>query len=168
LEPSAGRASPEERTTASAGPPAREATGQAEAVEWTIRPWREHRAGAALTALGALLLGLLAAWVLPGQLLPAALLALAVLGSLAPGMAPIRCRVDGGGVARSVLFTWERRSWAEIRRARLGAAGLFVSPCAESSRLERFRGLFLPLPRQPAGAAALRERLQREVVRHGL
>ena len=138
------------------------------AMEWTVSPWREGRARAALAASAALLLWLLAAWLLPGQRLLSSLMGLAVLGVLAPGMTPTRCRVDGAGVARRAFLAWERRGWAQVRRARVSPAGLFVSPLGRRSRLDRFRGLFLPLPRDGAVAAPLLEALREEVARHGL
>jgi hypothetical protein len=142
--------------------------GSPAAVEWTIRPWREDSAGVVRAAFAALLLWFLAAWLLPGERLLATLMGLAVLGSLAPGMAPMQCRVDGDGVARRVLFAWDRRAWTEIRRARVSDAGLFVSPFARRSRLDRFRGLFLPVPRRAASAAPLLAALRCELGRHGL
>jgi hypothetical protein len=163
LGQSAGCAS-QDAVPAGPGAPA----AAAGAVEWTVSPWREDRARAALAASAALLLWLTAAWLLPGQRLLSTLLGLAVLGVLAPGMAPTRCRVDGAGLARRALLGWERRPWEQVRRARLGPAGLFVSPFAERSRLDRFRGLFLPLPRAGADSGRLLEVLRREVARHGL
>jgi hypothetical protein len=133
-----------------------------------VSPWRERRTRAALAAAAALLLWLLAAWLLPGEIALSSLLGLAVLGALAPGMSPTQCRVDDGGVARRRLFAWDRRPWPQIRRARFEAAGLFVSPFSHPSRLDRFRGLFLPLPRRATEGDPLRQALQREVARHGL
>jgi hypothetical protein len=147
---------------------AADATGAPAPVEWTVSPWREDPAGAVRVVLAALLLWLLAAWLLAGERLVATLVGLAVLGALAPGMVPTQCRVDDAGVARRNFLAWERRGWPEIRRARLGAAGLFVSPFDERSRLDRFRGLFLPVPRRGAGAGPLLEALRQEVGRHGL
>jgi len=138
------------------------------AVEWTISPWREDPARAAFAVIAALLLWLLAAWLLPGERLLSTLMGLAVLVVLAPGMTPTQCRVDDNGVARRVLFAWDRRAWPEILRARVGVDGLFVSPFARRSRLDRFRGLFLPVPRRAADTAPLLEALRQEVGRHGL
>ena len=133
-----------------------------------MSPWRERRA-AAVAAVGcALALWGLAVLALPGQPLPAALLGIAALGALAPGMAVTRCRVDGEGVARRLVLGWDRRRWRDIRRARLGPGGLFVSPLAEPGALDRFRGLFLPVPGAPSEREPLLEALRREVVRHGL
>jgi hypothetical protein len=137
-------------------------------LEWTVSPWRENRAGAALAVGAALLLWLLAAWLLPGERALSSVLGLAVLGALAPGMSPTQCRVDDAGVARRLLFAWDRRAWPQIRRARVEAAGLFVSPFSHPRRLDRFRGLFLPLPRRAAEGALLLQAVRREVARHGL
>ena len=167
LAPSAGCASQEARAPEPDAPPGGRGRG-AVATEWTVSPWREHRTRAGLAALAALLLWLLAAWLLPGERLLSTLMGLAVLGALAPGMTPTRCRVDGAGVARRGLLAWERRVWPAIRRARVSEAGLFVSPFARPSRLDRYRGLFLPLPRDGAAAAPLLEALRREVARRGL
>ena len=136
-------------------------------VEWTISPWREDPTRAALAVIAALLLWLLAAWLLAGDRLPGTLVGLAALGALAPGMTPTRCRVDADSVARRGLFAWERRAWSDIRRAQVSASGLFVSPFAQRNRLDRFRGLFLPLPRRNGSGAPLLETLQRELGRHG-
>ena len=138
------------------------------ALEWTVSPWRENRLAATGAALVALGLWLLLVRLLPGDRLTASLLGVLLLASLAPGLAPTHCRVDGEGAARRVLLGWERRRWSEIRRARLAAGGLFVSPLARPGRLDRFRGLFLPLPGGDTGAATLREALRRELSEHGL
>jgi hypothetical protein len=168
VEPSAGSASGQ----APGGRPLPEARGSGEApscaVEWTVNPWRENRAAAAGAALVVLGLWLLVLRLLPGERTAATLLGLLLLASLSPGMAPTRCRVDEDGAARQVLFTWERRRWADIRRARLAARGLFVSPLARPGRLDRFRGLFLPLPSRPGEGAELREALRRKLEQHGL
>jgi hypothetical protein len=141
--------------------------GSPAAVEWRVSPWREDPARAALVVTAALLLWLLAAWLLAEERLLSTLMGVAVLVVLAPGMTPTQCRVDGSGVARRVLFAWDRRTWPEIRRARVSAGGLFVSPFAQRSRLDRYRGLFLPVSRSAADTAPLLEALRQEVGRHG-
>jgi hypothetical protein len=148
--------------------PSGDPAGSPATVEWTINPWREDPVRAGFAVIAALLLWLLAAWLLPAERLLATLMGVAVLVVLAPGMTPTQCRVDGGGVARRVLFAWDRRAWPAILRARVGAHGLFVSPCARRSRLDRFRGLFLPVPRRAADSAPLLETLRQEVGRRGL
>ncbi len=142
--------------------------GPSAALEWTVSPWRENRVAAAAAVGCALALWIMVALLLPGEPLVASVLGIAALGALAPGMAATQCRVDGEGVARRRLLAWERRRWSDIRRARLGPAGLFVSPLAVPGRLDRFRGLFLPVPGRPAAGEPLLEALRREVARHGL
>lgn len=136
-------------------------------LEWTVSPWREDPAAAAAAVLVGLGLWLVVVLLLPGERLAATVLGALLLASLAPGMAPTRCRVDADGAARQVLFGWERRRWSDVRRARLAARGLFVSPLARPGRLDRFRGLFLPLPGGATEAAALREALRRELDHRG-
>jgi hypothetical protein len=133
-----------------------------------VSPWRESPGRASLAVIAALALWGLALWLLPGERLVATLLGLLCLGVLAPGLAATRCRVDGAGPARRVVLAWERRRWPEIRRARLGPAGLFVSPFARPHRLDRFRGLFLPLPRRTAGSEVLLQALRAELGHHDL
>lgn len=137
-------------------------------LEWTVSPWHDDPRRAALAVIATLLMALLAAWLLRGEPVPGALLGLAVLIALAPGMVPIRCRVDTHGVGRRILGAWERRAWPEIRRARVDVRGLYVSPLAAAGRLDRFRGLFLPVPRGAGAAADLAAALRRELERHGL
>jgi len=168
LEPSAGRASPETPAGHAHAPSAAGPAGVPAVVEWTVSPWRESRTGALLAVAGALALWVLVIRMLPGEPLVASLLGIAVLAVLAPGMATTHCRVDGEGVARRLLLGWDRRRWDDIRRARVGPSGLHVSPLAAPGRLDRFRGLFLPVPGASAARERILEALRREVVRHGL
>jgi hypothetical protein len=165
LELSAGCASPEIPATRAGTARSGGAGGPPEVVEWTVSPWRERRARAALALGLALLLALTGVWFFRGPALVGIVLALAVLSALAPAIVATRCRVDAEGVSRRVLFGWERRSWPGIRRARLDPEGLFVSPFERASRLDAFRGLVLPLPR---GGGRILERIEREVRAHGL
>lgn len=157
MEPSAGSATEQ----APGGPPPCP-------LEWSVSPWRERPAVALAAVVAAAGLWLVVLRLLPAERGTATVLGLVLLLSLAPGMAPTHCRVDGDGAARRVLLGWERRRWGDIRRARLAPPGLFVSTLERPGRLDRFRGLFLPLPVRPPGGAALREALRRELDRHGL
>ena len=166
MEPSAGRASG--RAPGVEVPPA--VGGAAPAgpfpLEWSVSPWRERPLAAVATLSVALGLWLVVLRLLPGDRVTTTVLGVLLLAALAPGLAPTRCRVDADGAARQVLFTWERRRWEDVRRARLAEAGLFVSPLARPGRLDRFRGLFLPLP-QRVGDAGLRAALRGELERRG-
>lgn len=128
-------------------------------VEWRFDPWRE-RPRAAATGVGAALgmAALLAA--LGEHPILIGVLTLAAVAALAPAFIPARCRLDDDGAARRGPWGWERRAWAEIRRAILGPGALRVSPFSRSSWLDPYRGLVLPLPRADARLrAAVADRL---------
>ena len=166
---SAGCASQEARAAEPDAPPpgGRRRPGR---VEWTVSPWREHpRAGGARGLAPRCCCGCWPPGCCPGS-----------ASQHAPG--PGRARGAGAGhdpdavpawtaraSARRALFAWDRRAWPEIRRARVSAAGLFVSPFARRSRLDRFRGPVPPVAAATRAAAApLLEALRQEVARHGL
>jgi hypothetical protein len=168
LGPSAGRASHEARSAGAGRLPAAGWADAPAALEWTVSPWRDDPGRAALVAASALALWLLVAWLLAGDGVLSTMLGLAVLAAMAPGMVPTRCRVDADGVARRGILAWDRRAWPDIRRARVDVRGLYVSPFAERSRLDRLRGLFLPLPRRTVDPESLLGALRAEMRRHGL
>jgi len=148
---------------ASGPPPA--GPSAAPALEWTVNPWRE-RPGAAAAAL---VLGLGMCVLVAGlRLPPLVTLALCVLAvsSLAPAMAPGRCRVDAAGVARRGPLGWQCRAWSEIRSARLEPHGLVVSPFTRRHWLDPYRALVLPMPRRRG--ESLPAELGRRLAHHGL
>lgn len=134
-------------------------------LEWSYNPWRQNTARAVAGSLVILLV-----WAILMSLRPVpvmgALLMLAFAFSLGPAYLVAHCRVDGAGVGRRIVFGWDRRAWAEIRRAVTSRDGLFVSPVAEPGLRASFRGLWLPVP--------IRERprllpeLRRRIEQHGL
>jgi hypothetical protein len=137
-------------------------------LEWTVNPWRENWRRALLGVLFTILIGgvFLRASVMT---LTAVALWLVFMFTLSPAFWVLRCRVDESGVARRLLFVWDRRPWSRIGRARLYASGLWVSPAGTPGWLETFRGLWLPLR---GGASTETARLRAELVRrlgeHGL
>ena len=140
------------------------AGGVRESVEWIYDPRREHPVRAAVAAGLALALAALSF----GTGLPfpvAAALAVACTLSVAPALAPARCRVDASGVARRGPLGWNRRAWSEVRRARCGRRALLVSPYAGRHWLDAWRALVLPLPER--GDQAVRGALQDLLARHG-
>ena len=73
------------------------------------------------------------------------LLSLCVLVfSLAHYFFPSRYRLDETGVSRDLLGSHTRRAWTDFRRVDARSNGLFLSPFDRPSRLDPFRGLFLP------------------------
>ena len=73
------------------------------------------------------------------------LLSLCVLVlSMAHYFFPSRYKLDEIGVSRDILGRQTRRVWTEFRRVDTRSNGLFLSPFARPSRLDSFRGFFLP------------------------
>ena len=73
------------------------------------------------------------------------LLSLCVLvSSLAHYFFPSLYRLDETGVSRDLLGSHTRRAWTDFRRVDARSNGLFLSPFDRPSRLDPFRGLFLP------------------------
>ena len=80
-----------------------------------------------------------------------ALLAAAFLVlSLARFFLPSRFVLDAAGVSRRTPGGRGQLAWAQVRRVVVGQAGVFLSPFEKPSRLDSFRGVFLPF----AGNAA--------------
>ena len=80
-----------------------------------------------------------------------ALLAAAFLVlSLARFFLPSRFVLDAAGVTRRSAGGRGQLAWSQVRRVVVGQAGVFLSPFERPSRLDSFRGLFLPF----AGNAA--------------
>ena len=134
-------------------------------LEWSWNPWRERPRRATVALAFTLGVWLLLAALGKAPLL-ATLLGLAVGGTLSPFLVAQRCRIDAERVAVRGAFGWERRAWTPIRRARLGADGVLVSPFARRRRLDAFRALFLPVP--AAGRERLLGSLRRHLERHEL
>jgi hypothetical protein len=119
---------------------------------WSVHPLRHEplqrsvlllgliggASGLAAIAMGGPLYGILSLMVL--------------LGSTARYLLPTRYRVDAAGAAAHLL-TWRRQPWSAVRRIDRHADGLFLSPFVRPSRLDTFRGLFLPFGEGVDGAA---------------
>ena len=102
-------------------------------------PWPKSAAlAAAILAFSGL------AWFALEGLLYGAI-ALAVLaGSMSRFLLPTSYEVGAAGIAVSHLFRRRLRPWGEVRRVEVRRDGLFLSPFHRPSRLDSFRGLFLP------------------------
>ena len=95
----------------------------------------------------------LAAWYgLDGALYGAVTLAV-LLASVTRYLLPTRFALTDEGVSSSHLFRTQLRKWSEFRRLDRHADGLFLSPFVIPSRLDSFRGIFLPC----AGDLSLRD-----------
>ena len=118
-------------------------------------PWPKSAAlAAAILAFSAL-----AAVAFEGLLYGA--IALAVLsGSMSRFLLPTSYELGSAGIAVNHLFRRRLRPWEEMRRIEVRKDGVFLSPFARPSRLDSFRGLFLPA----AGVGI--EKLEELVGRH--
>ncbi len=134
------------------------------ALEWSYHPWRDARRTTVLALLvviaGVTLVACLAE---PGLVRIA--LAIVVAASFADAFLPVSCRLAEDGVHRRTPLGSQHRAWQDVRRARVGARGVVLSPFARRTWLETFRALFLPFP---AGAAGLHDRARELLRTHGL
>jgi hypothetical protein len=137
----------------------------ADALEWSFNPWRDRPLAAVAGAAMALGIGLVVAS-LGEPLVVRVVLGLAVLGALAPALAPARCRVDDQGVEKRSPFGTVRRPWVALRRVSRGTTAVLVSPYERPHWLEHYRGLVLPLPAR--GRDALRAEIASRFHDHGL
>ncbi len=85
--------------------------------------------------------------------------------SFAGPLIPVDCRLDEGGIVRRTFLGVQQRTWDQVRRARVDAAGVRFSPFTSRHWLDAFRTLDLPLP---AGAAGLADRARELLAAHGL
>ncbi len=134
------------------------------AVVWVYDPWRERPRTAALATACALALCALVVWARLPFLMGAALCVLCV-GSFAPAIAPVECRLDDAGAARRGLLGWERRPWREVRRVERVRGGALLSPFERPQWLDRTRAMLLPMP--PARRDELRGHLDALRAAHG-
>jgi hypothetical protein len=111
-------------------------------LEWSVWPAKEKP----LLTLGLILL-LLAIWIGVGYIYREAVwvvLAVVLLsGAVEPYFVVTRFRLDEEGIAVRHLFTTKQKPWAELRSWYPDRNGVLVSPFAQPSRLENFRGLYL-------------------------
>lgn len=130
---------------ADSAPPEPSATGAR--LEWVYQPWRETPLQATAALAFSVIVVALVQFV-SGSTVLAVVLAIAFAAQLAPLLFATRVRVDDTGIAARGAFGWERRAWSEVGRVARSPRALLVSPYRTSRRLDRFRGLVLPLPRR--------------------
>jgi hypothetical protein len=66
-----------------------------------------------------------------------------MLASTADFIFPVKFRVDADGVECSTVFKRTTIQWSQVRRCYLDDEGVKLSPLAQASRLEAFRGVYL-------------------------
>ncbi len=157
------------RPAAPAAAEARERLAPTEpALEWSVNPWRRDPRRAALVVLFIVLFGAFMMRLGIATLTTVALW-LAFMLALSPAFWVLRCRVDESGVARRLLFVWERRPWDRIGHAKLTRQGLFVYPPGFPSWLSVVRALWLPFEAvRPEQSDDLRSALRQRLGTHDL
>jgi len=116
-----------------------------DAVSWAYDPWAERPAIAWSAALVALALCVLVL-ALRESVIVSLGLCLFCVGSFAPALSRVECRIDDQGVARRGWLGWERRTWDTLRRCERLPAGVLVSPYPKRHLLDGSRGMVLPMP----------------------
>jgi len=79
-----------------------------------------------------------------GSLLLTAVAAVLLLGSLTSFYLPTRYTLDQSGALSKRWLHRRRMGWERVRSVSDEKAGLFLSPFPVRTRLENFRGLYLP------------------------
>jgi hypothetical protein len=128
--------------------------------EWTSHPLRQ-RPGKAIVfwiVAGFVLGTVYAAFRSIGWVVMAALF----LGvSLRRFLFPTRYRLTTSGIEVCTGIGKMARRWSDFKRADFEQNGVFLSPFAKRSRLENYRGLFLPFPTEKERLKGIvRERME--------
>ena len=126
----------------------------ATALEWTCHPLRSESRLRTASLCALLAVCSAAAWVgLDG--FAYGLLALLVLaGSVSRYLLPTRYALDEGALYRTHLLRTRSWPWSAFRRVDRRVDGLFLSPFGRGSRLDSFRGVFLPFGRNGSEVTA--------------
>jgi hypothetical protein len=114
-----------------------------EGMEWTVHlaaAQPRRTAGAVLACGLAVALALLAS----GSLLFALAVGISLFGSLADFFLPVRYRLTEKGAEARHLWPFASIEWKQVRRRMLSKEGLKLCPLSRKSRLDAYRGVFLP------------------------
>ncbi|MCW5933103.1 MAG: hypothetical protein KIT45_02225 [Fimbriimonadia bacterium] len=111
-------------------------------LEWTVHLIRQSPEKLPLTLLaliGAPVLG----YVLMRHWLFAAVGFWIMLSATADYLFPIRFRIDSEGARQRTAFGLRLLLWSRIKRIRWDTHGVLLSPLAQPSRLDAYRGVYL-------------------------
>lgn len=72
------------------------------------------------------------------------LAAVILMGALAKYFLPTWYVLDENGLTARQVGPGKRMAWSQVRRVAVMKDGVFVSPSARPSRMDSFRGVFLP------------------------
>lgn len=113
-------------------------------MSWKVHPLLQERVGKTLALIGTVG-ATCCAVAFSFEHVGYGLLSLCILvGSLASYFFPSHYTLDDAGISRALLGRRSTRSWSEFRRVDMRDNGLFLSTFARPSRLDSFRGVFLP------------------------
>ena len=122
-------------------------------LAWTSHPLAQQPPLKTASLLACIAAATFAAWYgLDGAVYGAVTLAVLV-ASVSRYLLPTHFALTDEGVSSSHLFRSQLRQWSEFRRVDRHGDGLFLSPFINRSRLDSFRGIFLPC----AGDISLRD-----------
>ena len=113
--------------------------------------WRVHLLMRSRQSLPLLLLTLLFAdgciWFIFGAWMPVIAATLLLLGSVRDYLFPLSYILDDEKATATGFLTHATIRWSEVKRVAVGKPGILLSPHAEASRLDSFRGVLLrPAP----------------------
>jgi hypothetical protein len=113
-----------------------------EPLVWEVRLGADQTPRRLIVVAIALLAGLIGiAWT--HQAIIGVIGCLAILFSTSELFLPIRYRLDGTGASSNVGLSKTAIDWADVKRMTEDQKGVKLSPLAENSRLEPFRGVYL-------------------------
>lgn len=112
-------------------------------MSWTVHPMRE-RLGRTILFWVLVAFTIWAVYWNAGDWLFTAVAALFLLGSLSSFYLPTTYTIDADGVQMRRGIGSRRMEWSRVRSASPEPRGVFLSPFPLRSRLENFRGLWLP------------------------
>lgn len=117
-------------------------SAEKEVLEWRVFPARRQPGRAVAVVAVALAAGAWA-YVLLGSLLLAAVAAGLLLASVGEFLFPVVYRLTPEQAEARNPFAWRRIAWAQVRRVALAEDAILLSPLAEPSRRDAFRGVLL-------------------------
>lgn len=134
--------------------------------EWRTLPFRDDPRHAWLFAL-AMIATLIIVWLSFRSMGWVLIAAVFLIGSLHRFWLPAHYRLSEDELESRLGFFRMTRRLSDFRRAVLEPKGAFLSPFAEPNRLEQYRGLFLPYPKDAEPIKSFLKRKFPEVVSGG-
>lgn len=120
---------------------------QADQADPQVLHWRSHplvdEYPKSIGLLAAIAVAATAATMAFNGLIYGLVAALLLCVSMASYLLPTTCTLDDEGAETRFMGQTQRLAWSQVRRVAKGRKGVFLSPRAEPSRVDSFRGLLL-------------------------